>query len=194
MAVALYCYLVPLFRPLSLAPAFLIFLSITLTVEPGFFRAIYAGAALALILGIKDFVIVNRKAAYQLLVFLISFAGCLMLFGSFAAWSASAVFLYLAALCLLWLWLLTSAPERPVQDRSPANAAVAALLLFEIGAVIFFLPIGLFAQAALLFFASALLFEAATNLRSMTLKQASIWGGSYAAISLLVVFLASWKV
>lgn len=192
LAIALYCYLVPFFRPLSLAPAFLIFLFMALAAPAGFFQAVYAAVVLALIFGIKDFVIVNRKAAYQLLVLLISFAGCLLLFGTFTAWSALASFLSLALVALLWFWLLRSVPER--QNVSVLSPAISALVLFEIGAVMFFLPINFFAQAALLFFASALLFEAATNLRALTFKQVSVWGGSYAAISLLVVFLASWKV
>jgi hypothetical protein len=192
LAVALYCYLVPFFRPLSLAPAFLIFLFIALSAPVGFFQAIYAGVVLALIFGIKDFLIVNRRSAYQLLVFLISFAGSLLLFGTFMTWSVPASFSSLALSCLLWLWLVRSDPER--QDVSMLHPAIAALLLFEIGTVMFFLPVNFFAQAALFLFSSALLFEAATNMKALTLKQASVWAGGYAAISLLVVLLESWKV
>jgi hypothetical protein len=192
LLVALYCYLVPFFRLLSLAPAFLAFLVLTLTATTGFFQAVYAGVAFALILGIKDFVIVNRRAAYQLLVFLLSFAGSLLLFDNFAAWAAPTPFLALGSFSLFWLWLVASDPER--QDPAALPAGIAALLLFEIGAIIFFLPISFFPQSALFFFASALLFEAATNLKHITFKQASFWGISYSAISLLVVLLVSWKV
>jgi hypothetical protein len=164
----------------------------TLTAPASVFWAIYAGAVMALILGIKDFVIVNRKVAYQLLMFLISFAGCLLLFSKFSAWSIPASFLSLAILSLLWFWMLRSDPER--RDSSALPSAIAAFMLFEVGAAMFFLPISFFSQAAMLFFASALLFEAATNLKVFTFKQIAIWAGSYAAISLLVVFLASWKV
>lgn len=192
LVVALYCYLVPLFRPFALAPAFLVFLFMTLAAPRGLFQAAYAALVLALIFGIKDLVIVNRKAAYQLLVFLISFAGCLLLFATFAAWSAPSAFLSLAFLSLAWFWFVTDATEE--QHIPTLPPAIAALIFFEIGVAMFFLPISFFPQAALLFFASALLFEAATDLKSLTFKQVSIWGGGYAAMALLVVLLASWKV
>lgn len=192
MVVAIYCYLVPFFRPLSLTPAFLMFLLMASATPPGFLRAICAVAILALIFGIKDLVIVNRKAAYQLLVLAMSFAGSLLLFNNFVAWSASGSFLSMALASILWFWLLRNVPER--QDASVLPTAIAALLLFEIGAVMFFLPINFFAQATLLFLASALLFEAATDIKRFSFMQALAWGAGYAAISLLVVFLASWKV
>lgn len=192
LAIALYCYLVPLFRPASLAPAFSAFLLIALASPRGIVQAVYAAVVLALILGIKDLVIVNRKIAYQLLVFLLSFAGCLLLFGEFSSWSTSAAFLSLAILSGFWFWIIHSDPER---ERAAAlSSAIAALLLFEVGAAMFFLPVNFFAQAALLFFGSILLFEAATNLKSLTFWQVSFWSAGYAAISLLVVFLASWKI
>jgi hypothetical protein len=192
LAIALYCYLVPFFRPLSLAPAFSIFIFMTLAAPVGLFWAIYAGATMALILGIKDFVIVNRKISYQLLMFLMSFAGCLLLFSKFSAWSVPASFLSLATLSFLWFWMLRSDPER--RDSRALPSAIAAFMLFEVGAAMFFLPISFFAQAAMLFLASALLFEAATNLETLTFRHVILWAGSYSAISLLVVFLASWKV
>lgn len=192
LAIAAYCYLVPFFRPLSVAPAFLIFLFLALNSPSGLFQAVYAAVVLALILGIKDFVIVNRKAAYQLLVFLLSFAGCLLLYRVFSAWSLPTAFLSLGVLALSWFWLLRSFPEK--RDIPALPSAIAALILFEVGAVIFFLPINFFAQAALLFFASILLFEAAMNLKALTFKQIFVWSGSYAAISLLVVLLAGWNV
>lgn len=192
LAVALYCYLVPLFRPLTLAPAFLVFLLMSLTTEPGLFWAPYMIVVAVLIFGMKDLVIVNRKLAYQLTVLSISFAGCLLLFGSFTAWSTSASFLYLALLALLWFWLIRSFPDT---EKTPAlPAAVSALILFEIGTVMFFLPINFFAQAVLLFLASVILFEASRSLGAITTRQAIAWGVGYAAISLLTVFLASWKV
>jgi len=190
--VALYAYFVPFFRPASLAPAFSTFLLLVLIAPKGVLEALYAAAVFALILGIKDLVIVNRKAAYQLLVLLLSFAGCLLLFSTFAAWSATAAFVSLAFLAALWFWVLRGAPER--QEISVLPPAIAALLLFETGTAIFFLPISFFYQTALLFSASALLFEAATNLPAISAKRAYIWGIGYATVSLLVVLLSSRQV
>ena len=192
LVIAVYCYFFPFFRPRSLAAPFLIFLFLGLVIPPGLLQVIYAAGAFALILGIKDLVIVNRKAAYEILVFLLSFAGALLLFNRFSAWSVSASFLALAGGILLWLWLVFIAPQR--QERSSVLPALAALVLFEIGAAIFLLPLSFFSQAALFFFGSALLFEVATDPASLTSNQFFAWGGAYVAMSLLIVFLASWKV
>lgn len=190
--VALYVYLVPFFRPLALAPAFLIFLFMSYAAPGGFFLAVYGGVTLALILGIKDLVIVNRRGAYQVLTLLLSLAGCLLLFGTYESWSSTSAFMSLALAALLWFWLLRNVPEK--QENSILPPAIAALIFFEIGAAMFFLPISFFVQAILLFLASALLFEAAIDPKAITFRKAFVWGGAYAAIALLLVFLASWEV
>jgi hypothetical protein len=164
-----------------------------LLAQPGVFQAVYGAVAFALLLGIKDLIIVNRRPAYEMLVFLLAFAGFLLLFSSFAAWSATASFFALALGVVLWLWLVLAEPDR-ISGISKLPAALAALLLFEAGAVIFFLPLSFFAQAALLFFGSALLFEAIADPESFRAKHFLIWGGTYAAITFLLVLLASWKV
>jgi len=155
-------------------------------------QAVYAAMTLVLIFGIKDLVIVNRRPAYELLVFLLSFAGFLLLFSHFAAWSLPLSFLALAFGVLLWFWLVRTVPGGQGTSRMPT--AIAALILFEVGAIIFLLPLSFFSQAALLFFGSALLFEFAVDSESLTMKRCFAWSGVYAAIAFFLIFLAPWKI
>jgi hypothetical protein len=192
LVVAIYCYFVPFFRVSALSGPFLIFLFLSLVTPPGFPQAIYAAMILILIFGIKDLVIVNRKIAYEFLAFLLSFAGCLLLFYRFGTWALPFSFAALVFGSLLWLWLVRGAPER--QAMSSVVPPVAALVFFEIGAVIFVLPLSFFAQGALLFFGSALLFEFVTNAASFTKKQFLAWSGIYAVLAFLSVLLVPWKI
>lgn len=192
LLVSLYCYFVPFFRARELLAPFAAFLFLALAAGPGILRALYAAAVFTLILGIKELVIVNRRTAYGLLVFLLSFAAFLLLFYSFAAWAAPLSFLGLAAAAVLWRWLALADPEREEAPRLPL--ALAALLLFEAGTVIFFLPVSFFTQAALLFLGSVVLFEAAVNPGRVPLRQLALWSGMYATVALLVVLFAPWKI
>jgi hypothetical protein len=191
--VALYCYFLPFFRARSLLAPFLVLFLLALLVTPGIFYAVCGAVVFGLILAIKDLVIVNRRQAYEFLVFLLSFAGFLFLYSRFAAWSAPTAFAALAAAVILWSWLVLAAPEHGAA-AARAPLLLAALLLFEAGAVIFFLPLSFFSKAALLFFGSAVLYEAVVNGIARHTKQILAWGLTYAVIAFTVVFLADWKI
>jgi hypothetical protein len=190
--IAVYCYFVPFFKTRSLIAPFIAFMALGFLVPTGIPQAMYGAVVFALILGIKYLVIVNRQTAYEALVFLLAFAGSLVLFHHFSAWARSASFAALAAAVLLWAWLVFDAPER--SGRSGISLAIAALLIFEVGVVIFFLPLSFFAQAALLFFGSALLFETVAGPEPLAPRQLLLWSGTYAIITFAVVFLAPWKI
>jgi len=185
--------LYPWFRPLSLAVPFLLFLLLAAAIPPGFFQAVFAAAAFVLILGIKDLLIVHRRNAYELLVFLLTFAGCLLFFELFPSWASPASFPAAALAALLWFLLIAAAPERK-EERSWLPPALAALLFFEIASALLFLPLGFFSEAALLFLGSTLLFEVATNFAAITSRQFLLWSAGYAALAFIVSFLAPWKV
>src|SRR5580693_6484847 len=92
LVVAAYCYFFPFFRPAAVGRAFFVFLLLGILIPPGFFQAVGVAIVFLLILGIKDLVIVKRKAAYGMLVFLLSFGGSLLLFARFPSWSSPMAF------------------------------------------------------------------------------------------------------
>ncbi len=73
-------YFIPIFQPLSLLWPLILALAFATTIGFGFSQTVFVVAIFFLILGIKDLVFIDRRAAYQTLVLLMLFAGALMLF------------------------------------------------------------------------------------------------------------------
>ena len=70
---AVYVYFVPFFRTKSLFWAFLAILISAMILERGILASILIAGSFFVLLGIKNFVIINRKEAYELLLFGTSF-------------------------------------------------------------------------------------------------------------------------
>lgn len=86
LAVGLYFYLFPFFKPSLLGWHFAFVFGISFFLDKNWLMALFLAVAFYLILGIKDLFFVNRREAYEFLVLLAIFLGCVAFFEHFSSW------------------------------------------------------------------------------------------------------------
>ncbi len=107
VAVTIGFYFIPIFQPLSLLWPLILALAFAVAIGFGLPQTVFVVAIFFLILGIKDLVFIDRRAAYQTLVLLMLFAAALILF--FGAPNASRLSSAWGALAFgVLAWILIS--------------------------------------------------------------------------------------
>lgn len=168
LLLALYFYFLPLFQPSRLFLPFGLSLLLAAIFSPSVWAAIFLAVLFFFILGIKDFILLERLTAYSLLVFVLCF---LIFFYSFLNFDTGLTlhafgwFLLVGVLFfMLGRGLLnysSRAQEIPQGDLRFKYTALAlgALVLVEGSLVLLFLPLNFFYKTALLFIAGVILLE-----------------------------------
>lgn len=170
LVVALYFYLVPLFKPLKFGWPFL---ALLVLMSPLFFEktagvTFIAATIFFLILGVKDLVLLRRKSSYGLAILGLS----LILLGDFF-YGVSGDFRWTTpfkALALSLTWFLLwkgwvdyreSFTIQESEDRKRAGVAlgVAALMMWQVIWALLFLPLGYVSQTAVAFLAALVILE-----------------------------------
>jgi hypothetical protein len=156
---ALSLYLVPLFRPLSLAVPYIVLLFLMMITAPHAWAAIFFGFLFLLIVGIKDFLLIQRAPAYQALVYFLLFGVYLDFFIHTAHLGAADILPRSLWTALVFFLLARPIPEG--EQRRVAGVALAAgtLLLWQWSWGLTFLPLNYFSQTALQFLAAMTFIE-----------------------------------
>ena len=91
--VALCSYLFPLFQSFKFASHFIVLLVLAISTDPSLSAAIFLSAVFYLLLGLKDFLFINRRATYEALILLFVFAISIRFYSLADHWSIPAFFL-----------------------------------------------------------------------------------------------------
>jgi|GEM_PF-612936 len=167
---ALYLYFVPLFQPLKLGVPFATLLFFTYTLTPNIWFAILLLVIFYLILGMKDLILIDRIAAYEILVLLLLF---LVFFGFFSwvtnlgirsapfkAVLPAGLFFFLARGFLYY----PDSPPPLLRVRKSGRweflfIGLGAFMIWQLSLVLLFLPMSFFYQSALLFLVTLFFLE-----------------------------------
>lgn len=154
-------YVLPFFRPRALEGPFILLLFLARFLPQTFLAAAFLGSIFFLILGIKDFVFVNRRIVYEVVVFLITFP-LLVLF--FARWSEFGQGSALGALGLSLALAYLSAGFLRGEEGSAREGyerrfllGLEALVLWQFTLAVLFLPLRPLAETGMVFLAFALI-------------------------------------
>ncbi len=197
LAVAAYVYFVPWFRARLLVREFTLTMVIAAMLPSTAWSTIAIFAVFALMLGVKDLIIVERGRGYELLAILLSFLIVTAVFHVPASesWKSAGPFLLMGLAGVAIGLLLARMPFESEKGTLGIEAAVAGFLIAEAGAVLLFLPIGFFYQTVVLFsLAAALLillpaYREGKAGRSLLLASFGFAG----AVVLAVMILTDWQ-
>lgn len=199
---AFYFYFNPFFQPWKILASFLVFLALTLLAPSfsGFWwygEALLVGAAFYLILGVKDLVIVDRQAAYQIL----RTGLLLVIFTLFFWWGQSqdASFLWRLLLLFASLFFLYREYFSSVLEQESSRtflAAFSTLFLFETAWILSWLPIGFLNATAITILAAFMLNDFILHHYKRNLsRKILLTNFTVFLFSLLIIFLFSdWSI
>lgn len=216
---AFYFYLTPLFEPKKFAVPFLIFLYLAASNSPSLWFAVFLAVIFYLMLGVKDLILINRSALYEVMVLLILFALFFNFFVTTSGWNDSGVFLAAlipsAAFFLLFGGLVdylppAFPPEKAGTETSQISQSesgesgkrkkllvigLSSFLVWQLALAIIFLPLN-FVFASILWFVPVLLLtEIVPDYLRGTLSRQRIMSAFAAFFVVIVVILGAtqWK-
>lgn len=200
IAVVFGLYLIPLFQPLKTGLVFLIFLGFAGFLEINPVSAILLSAIFFLILGIKDYVLINRARAFELLVFLYIAVSSLQFFSWFSGpfipglllWDlAGAVIFYILATQAVSLVRETSSKdsEEEMKPELRSVPAILAVVLWQLTWALLFLPMEFYLQAAFFTAIAAVLLDLGLEYVRGALKPKRILIDFSLALTITVVIL-----
>lgn len=204
---ALYLYFVPIFQPFRLFFPFLLVLFFAATASPNVYLALLLIAAFYMLLGIKDFILINRKAAHEILILLLLFLSYTRFFSRFDSGAGLAAFFYSIVLAassfILIKGFLRYKPnsgeeltenEKESTIKRPLVAALVSLIIWHFSLALLFAPINFLYQSIILFVSAAILIEiiplylggALTGRRIMTFSSV------FFTLTVLILATARW--
>ena len=168
--VALALYFIPIFHPFKFFFPFLVFIFSAYFLPQDYLNGLLLSAAFFLTLGIKNLEFLNRRAADQFLVLILSFIHYLFVFQLLENWDSAWSFAILVVPAALFFFLAKGAAEficgtdgKLGKRENLAILGVAALLLWQISITVLFLPLNLAHQIAVVFLSAAILFQSAID-------------------------------
>lgn len=184
MLVGALLYFVPLFRPGALLVSFLVFLCITTIFPHTVFFGIVVGILLFLILGIKDFLFVDRNSAYEILALMEIAIMYLYTFGvaSTSGGSLQLLSIIPAGICVLLFMNM---------GKYAIPFSLFGFFLWQLAVVLLTAPIPPIYQAVIEFLATLFLIESFLDYTSkrLTKERAIIYLLGF--FSILVIILSS---
>ena len=201
LAFALYFF--PLFQTRLMFVPFLLLIALAFAAPVSVWFTMVLASAFFLLFGIKELHFIGREKAYEALVLLLLFSSVILLFLRFENWEYPYTAFWMLTLSIFFVALMRdltlyvrfgnySRHEIHMTSRErirqTAVIGLAAFLLWQISIAILFLPISFFHQAALLFFAAAVLLEFLLEYFGGTLGRRDILM-NFSFFFLLVVFV-----
>lgn len=206
LALSLYLYLIPAFKPFKLGVPFLLTLVFSVLAEKNLWMAIYLAVLFYLILGIKDLLLINRRAAYETLIFLLLFLTLFNFYGSFDDWLGWGVIFWSLASVLVFFvlsrWFVgysefldNAEVGDQVSRKVFLTLGLISLLVWQLMWVLLFLPLSALYQTSLVFLAAVIFFELALSyLKGQPLTKKAML--SFSIFFVLLVFVlasSSWE-
>lgn len=194
-------YFIPFFEPRRLLLPFGLFLFFAALLPANVPSALLLAFIFFLILGIKDLILVDRTAAYEMLFFALFFLAALGFFSRFESPSGE-FFPAAVGVVLIFVLLLKNflgfSPEfsaLPSRERFLV-AGIAGLILSQWLFAVLFLPMNRFYQAALAFLGGTILAELLFTYVSKSLERRKIlaYFSVFFTVVAVVLALNSWKV
>ncbi len=195
LIVALYLYYVPLTGAGKVSAPFWVLMLIALVEPQGWIFALILAAVFYYILLIKDLLIIDRRTAYEVLVFVLSYL--LMrdfflnlggqAFGGWAFFGAMGVAFALTVLFRSFVGNFSSAP-RPLRR---AIAWTIFILLWQVLIVALFLPLDFSYQAAIAFLIATAIMSIVSQRAFGELTRAKALATSVVVFAFLTIILAS---
>ena len=194
--IALYLFFVPFSQIKSVIVPFLVLLALTALQSTGFYAAVIFGLIFWYILLIKEFYIVDRKSAYEILVLVLTY----LLFRVFylrVGWGfgAGAIFFALIVAAIVGAFFSSFVKNFGGENRRllrQVTAFTAFLVIFELLIAGLFLPLDFVYQSSIIFILAALFMELSSKyLFFGNLLRRRVLVVSSAAFVLLVIMLSS---
>jgi hypothetical protein len=197
LLIALYLYFFPLSQGTSLAIPFLVLLLLCLILHPSILLALILGAIFFYTLLIKDLLLIDRKSAYEVLTFLLSFL-LLRSFYENAGGGLTLASLTLAFLVGFIITLLVRSFISSFSEAVPERASVRKIvywlffiLSWQLVVAGLFLPLDFIYQSAVIFLGLVTLIDLIPQYLFRELVPAKIFAVSGMVFTLLAVILAS---
>lgn len=185
--VGLYLYAALFFRTTPLKTPFLGLLVATYFLEPGFVPVLYVSATFLLLVGIKEFVFIDRATAYETLAIMVMGALYFIYFDSMSSWLEFSALFSATLLAVLFPLLargfMNASGMQAGGAKWRALSGLGAFVLWQITFVLLFLPVSVFMQALIMASAVALLLEGVR-------QSASGYRSRHAILEEAVVFTA----
>lgn len=163
---ALYFYLSPFFQPIKFSVHFITILFFMATTSPGFWAAVFFSLVFYLLLGIKDFLFIDRRSTYEILLFLFVFMFASRFYFSFDTWLGIHSTLYVFLFGIIFLFLSrellgysATSSDRTQGGRSWVPLFILAFLLCQLILGILVLPLNFLYQTAFFFLSAVVLIE-----------------------------------
>lgn len=161
VVLAVFFYLSSFFRIRHMGVPFLSALISAHILGQSIPAGLFLGASVFFILGLKELVFIDRKAAYAGLIFLIFFFASFLLYQNSDAWSA---WFPVKSLLFAWFfWALSRGFLLEAEGGLPGRTSLAlgllAFVFWEIATVIAFLPLDFLYQAGIIIFMGFVFFE-----------------------------------
>jgi len=195
--VALVIYFTPFFQPERFAFPFFVLLILSYVQAPGWFFAVIFGLMFYFLLLIKELLLVERRSAYELLVFLLSFLllrDFYLRFNQGVAGTAPLFALLVAALVALLLRNYIRAFEGG-EERHPGLRRVSVgfsfLLFWQILMIGLFLPVDFIYQTAIVFLPIVLVVDLLPERLAGSLDRTKILTSATVIFALLVIVITS---
>ena len=196
LLVAAYCYFIPLFLQGKLLIPFFCLMVLTFVQTPNFLFALVFGVVFYCLLLIKDFLIINRRFAYEILVLALSFFLIRDFFKGYDGLHGSAFFgafwLAVAIGLLMYSMMRFFAGEALGKGNMRIVASwLVTLLSWQIILIGLFLPLDFIYQSIVVFVATTFFCELIAGYFWSDLSREKIFVTASVFFALLVILLAS---
>jgi hypothetical protein len=189
--VALYLYFIPWFHVRNLVVPFFALLILSYLQVPSVAFAFIFGVIFYVILLIKGLLVIDRRATYELLVFVLSFFLLRDFYARFNEGAGGAALCYAFLAAALIAWLMGSFIQS-FHERKESLAVWLAFLLFsQIIIVGLFLPVDFIYQSAVVFLVTVLIIDLVSDHLSGGLTRTKLLTAATALSALFVIVLGS---
>ncbi len=197
---AIYLYVVPRFRAGAFGFPFIVLMFFALSEAPSFLGVLLFSVLFYLLVGIKEMRFMDKRTPYEALILLFLFLAYIRFFSRFVAWDGISAFLYAFAVSLLFFFLSRGFLRYAALHggdgatrRGLLGMGIVSLLVWEFLLVVVFLPLNFLYQSALLFMATAILFDAALDHAKNELVPGKLLVHFSVFFTFLVIILGSAK-
>lgn len=166
LLIAFYFYLSPFFQPVKFALHFIVLLFFIATTPLGFWAAIFFSIVLYLLLGLKDFFFLDKRSAYEILLFLFVIMFTFRFYSYFETWSGIFSVFYIVAFGFLFfllshgLWgFLPISSEYAQKGSLWASLFMLSFILCQLIFAVMLLPLNFLYQTAFFFLSAAIITE-----------------------------------
>ena len=196
---ALYFYFFPFFQPLKLILHFVILLFFMAVIPPSFLSAVFFSVLFYILLGLKDFIFIERAPAHEMLFLLfILLLSTQFYFSIDAHYGMAALFYSFLAFAIFFL-LGRSAflgrqaipPDNGISDRALVFLFVLSFLLCQFLLATSALPLNFLYQAAIFFLSAAVLIESVFDYSFGTLTSRRLLANFSVFLVFIVLILGS---